>query len=39
MDPLYNVSMKPPRILRLEQRRDTLLARLHALPNLMRGTV
>jgi hypothetical protein len=39
MDPLYNVSMKSPRILRLEQRRDALLARLHALPNLMRGTV
>ena len=31
--------MKSPRIVRLEQRRDTLLARLHALPNLMRGTV
>lgn len=38
-DPLYNVSMTPARILRLELRRDALLARLHALPNLMRGTV
>ena len=31
--------MKQSRILRLEQRRDALLARLHTLPNLMRGTV
>jgi hypothetical protein len=31
--------MKSPRLVRLEQRRDALLARLHALPNLMRGTV
>ena len=31
--------MTSPRILRLEQRREALLARLHALPNLMRGTV
>ena len=36
MDPLYNVSMTSPRILRLEQRRD---ARLHALPTRMRGPV
>ncbi len=36
---MYILSMRPPRILRLEQRRDALLARLHALPNLMRGTV
>lgn len=36
---MYIMSMRPPRILRLEQRRDALLARLHALPNLMRGTV
>ncbi len=31
--------MRSPRILRLEQRREALLARLHALPSLMRGTV
>lgn len=31
--------MKTARILRLEARRDALLARLHTLPNLMRGSV
>jgi len=31
--------MKTSRILHLEARRDALLARLHALPNLMRGSV
>lgn len=36
---MYIMSMRSPQILRLEQRRDALLARLHALPNLMRGTV
>ena len=36
MDPLYNVSSEPPRILRLKQRRD---ARLRALPHRMRGPV
>ncbi len=39
MDPLYIRSMKTPRILHLEARRDAVLARLHALPNLMRGSV
>src|SRR3970282_2033382 len=31
--------MTPPRRAQLEARRDALLARLHALPNLMRGSV
>jgi len=31
--------MKTARILQLEARRDALLARLHTLPNLMRGSV
>jgi hypothetical protein len=39
MDPLYNGSMKASTRLELERRRDALLARLHALPNLMRGSV
>jgi len=32
-------SMKTARLLQLEARRDALLTRLHALPNLMRGSV
>jgi len=31
--------MKTARLLQLEARRDALLTRLHALPNLMRGSV
>ena len=31
--------MTTPRIRQLEARRDALLARLHAVPNLMRGSV
>ena len=31
--------MKTPRTLHLEARRDALLAQLHAVPNLMRGSV
>ena len=40
MDPLYKGSMyKWLTTGELEQQRDALLARLHALPNLMRGSV
>lgn len=35
----YITSMTDARRRRLEQQRDALLARLHALPNLMRGSV
>ena len=39
MDVCYITSMTDPHRRRLEQQRDTLLARLHTLPNLMRGSV
>jgi hypothetical protein len=39
MDVLYITSMTDPQRHRLERQRDALLARLHALPNLMRGSV
>jgi hypothetical protein len=39
MDVCYIRSMTDAQRRRLEQQRDALLARLHALPNLMRGSV
>ncbi len=39
MDPLYKGPMSTARRQQLEARRDALLARLRALPNLMRGSV
>ena len=39
MDVWYIMSMTDTQRRRLEQQRDALLARLHALPNLMRGSV
>ncbi len=39
MDVCYITSMTGAQRRRLEQQRDALLARLHALPNLMRGSV
>ena len=39
MDVCYITSMTDMQRRRLEQQRDALLARLHALPNLMRGSV
>ena len=39
MDPLYKGSMDTSIRATLERQRDGLLARLHALPNLMRGSV
>lgn len=39
MDVCYITSMTDAQCRRLEQQRDALLARLHALPNLMRGSV
>jgi hypothetical protein len=39
MDGWYITSMTDAQRRRLEQQRDALLARLHALPNLMRGSV
>ncbi len=39
MDVCYITAMTAAQRRRLEQERDALLARLHALPNLMRGSV
>ena len=39
LDPLYTGSMKSAHPAELERRRDALLARLRAVPNLMRGSV
>ena len=39
MDVCYITSMTASQRRRLEQQRDALLARLHALPNLMRGSL
>jgi hypothetical protein len=39
MDVCYIMSMTDVQRRRLEQQREALLARLHALPNLMRGSV
>ena len=39
MDVCYIMSMTAVQRRRLEQQRDALLARLHTLPNLMRGSV
>ena len=39
MDVCYFMSMTAVQRRRLEQQRDALLARLHTLPNLMRGSV
>ena len=39
MDVCYITSMTEVQRRRLEQQRDALLAQLHALPNLMRGSV
>lgn len=39
MDVCYITSMTNAQRRRLEQQRDALLARLHTLPNLMRGSV
>lgn len=39
MDVCYITSMTDARRHRLEQQRDALLARLHTLPNLMRGSL
>ena len=39
MDVCYITSMSAVQRRRLEQQRDALLARLHTLPNLMRGSV
>src|SRR5512139_688160 len=39
MDVCYITSMTDTQRRRLEQQRDALVARLHALPNLMRGSV
>jgi hypothetical protein len=39
MDVCYITSMTAAQRRRLEQQRDALLARLHTLPNLMRGSV
>lgn len=39
MAPLYNGAVKDATRTNLERRREELLGRLHALPNLMRGSV
>ena len=39
MDVCYITSMTDAQRRRLEQQRDALLARLHTLPNLMRGSI